>query len=920
MHIQKKLPKKITKRKLETISEIGIRIKGKGKIGILSESFNPKHELLINGEKESKINNYVNNLNDEIKVITMKWYEPLTSCDSMFLGLTNIIKFDFSKFVTSKVENMDSMFFGCSSLTSLNLKNFNTSSVTSMSSMFCTCSSLKILDLSSFNTSLVRDMSNMFSECTSLISINLNNFNTLSLINIYSMFSGCTSLISLDLSYFDAPNVDKMTYMFKECNNKLIYCINDSKTYKFQRMLESFKKNCSDVCFTNPNHKFIIIKNECINDCKNDENYQAEYNNICYESCPEKTHNSYDNICQDDTIENLIKTNDIKEENMSDCNPIDFYNNLCIIKKNNSNTFKDYMINNIKDEIINGSMNSLIDKIIDGEKKDLIKKEENIIYQIVSSENQKNNKYNNISTILLGECENILKSKYNITENKPLLIFKIDYFLPDSLIPIIGYEVFHPENKSKLNLAYCKNELINFNIPVVIDEENLFKYNPDSEYYTDECYPYTTENGTDILLNDRHDEYNENNMSLCEKNCVFKGYESETQNARCECEIKSKQLVISEIINQTDLLHNNFTYKDESSNMITMKCYYVLFTKEGLSKNIGNYIIAFLTIWFLISGILFFKVGYEFLEEDINKIMSFKKKEKKKSVSLRESENIKKKKAKNKKLCFNQSINSTKKANINSNNEFIYSNKNLELYNCSNNKNVYDISNNFTDYELNTLSYDNAQKYDKRNYLEFYISLIKRKHPLIFSFFPLKDYNSRIIKINLFLLYFSMFYFISALLFNETIIHKIYKDGGAYNFLYLIPHILYSFLISHIIITIIKFISLSDRNISEIKKKNYSEKLNEFAFIVKKKLKIKYTCFFILSLVYMGFLWFYLSSFGAVYRNTQTYIIKNILIEFGLSQFYPFFINLIPGIFRIYSLKNQRKKWIYIISRIIQLI
>ena len=62
-----------------------------------------------------------------------------------------------------------------------------------------------------------------------------------------------------------------------------------------------------------------------------------------------------------------------------------------------------------------------------------------------------------------------------------------------------------------------------------------------------------------------------------------------------------------------------------------------------------------------------------------------------------------------------------------------------------------------------------------------------------------------------------MLYFMNALFFSETTIHKIYKDGGVYNFIYLIPNILYSFFISHFIITIIKFISLSDRNISEIK-------------------------------------------------------------------------------------------------------
>ena len=55
-------------------------------------------------------------------------------------------------------------------------------------------------------------------------------------------------------------------------------------------------------------------------------------------------------------------------------------------------------------------------------------------------------------------------------------------------------------NKSKLDLTYCKDELIKLNIPVSIDEKNLFKYDPNSGYYTDNCFSYTSENGTDILL------------------------------------------------------------------------------------------------------------------------------------------------------------------------------------------------------------------------------------------------------------------------------------------------------------------------------------------------------------------------------------------------------------------------------------
>ena len=45
--------------------------------------------------------------------------------------------------------------------------------------------------------------------------------------------------------------------------------------------------------------------------------------------------------------------------------------------------------------------------------------------------------------------------------------------MPGLLIPVIGYEVFHPENNSKLNLSYCEDFLINYNIPVSIDENNI---------------------------------------------------------------------------------------------------------------------------------------------------------------------------------------------------------------------------------------------------------------------------------------------------------------------------------------------------------------------------------------------------------------------------------------------------------------
>ena len=63
-----------------------------------------------------------------------------------------------------------------------------------------------------------------------------------------------------------------------------------------------------------------------------------------------------------------------------------------------------------------------------------------------------------------------IKDTYKIDQSLPLIIFKIDYFSPDTLIPIIGYEIYHPLNKSKLDLTYCKEILIKLNIQVSIDK------------------------------------------------------------------------------------------------------------------------------------------------------------------------------------------------------------------------------------------------------------------------------------------------------------------------------------------------------------------------------------------------------------------------------------------------------------------
>ena len=661
-----------------------------------------------------------------------------------------------------------------------------------------------------------------------------------------------------------------------------------------------------------------------------------------------------------------------KNECLKECNGIEFFTNKCKINNNITNNLTnnnnvinsqtlDNLISLIEYGITNKSMDSLLYNLTNGDKNDLLIREKgsNISFQITTSDNQNKNKYDDISSIILGECENKIKLENRINPNQSLLIFKVDYYKQDSKIPIIGYEIFHPVTKKKLNLDCCKTELIKYNIPVGIDENNLFKYDPKSEYYVDQCIPYTTENGTDIILNDRQDEFNNNNMSICESECTFIEYNLETKKSICQCGVKSKQLTISEIVNQTNLLWNNFTKKSQSTNMVSMKCYYTLFTKDGIIKNFASYILLVNIFFFVLSAILFYKCGYYNLENTINEIMYEKTKIKKNNnrerVNVMETTVVKKskknkgknppkKETKSKKSSKEKQKNILEKSKNKNKNKRIISetktqnsiiklkekililpNKNNTLKDIKNKKHLHldHLKNNnfnLNDYELNYLSYSFAKKYDNRSFCNYYCSLIIAKHPIIFTFCHNSDYNSIIIKMNILMISFCLFYFSNALFFNEPVIHRIYEDEGIYNFIFLVPYILYSFIIAQFLIVVIRYIFLSERNIEEIRmEKNYLKACDKIDD-VKKCLTIKYISFYISGILFLSFLWYYLSSFGAVYQNTQKYLIINTLISFCFSLIYPFFINCIPAVFRIYSLSSNNSECTYKISKFIQII
>ena len=152
--------------------------------------------------------------------------------------------------------------------------------------------------------------------------------------------------------------------------------------------------------------------------------------------------------------------------------------------------------------------------------------------------------------------------------------------------------------------------------------------------------------------------------------------------------------------------------------------------------------------------------------------------------------------------------------------------------------------------------------------------------------------------------------------------HNVYKNNGSYDLILQIPQILYSTIITSNINVILKYLSLSEKSLLNIKKEINIKKCISKSKKIERCLKIKFVIFFIFSFLFMLFFWYFISCFCAVYKNTQSILLKDTLMSFLLSMIYPFGLNLIPGIFRIPALRSSKRncKYLYKFSTIIAFI
>ena len=791
----------------------------------------------------------------------------------------------------------------------------------------------------------------------------------------------------------------------------------------------------------------------------------------------------------------MTQTDKLSENNLSK-NTDEFTNKEITNAINEECKFNQIIENKCNREITNDQVNQVythVKQTLINNNNSTVIKTENTIFQVTPINEQKELNDPTFSNVDLGQCETLLKKKYNISEEENLIIFKIDMKNVEEYSTYVQYEIYHPLTFVKLELDVCENINIKIYAPVYLDEKTLSLFsdldksgynlfNSNDSFYNDFCTPYTTENGTDIILEDRQKEiYNKNGKkALCQSGCELDYYNQTTNKASCDCTVQKIQtnLEISDLQSGKKALTDSFLNTLTNANFQILRCYELAIDLTTIFENIGRFIMTILLFFIVILFVLYCIFGSKklynylrdiigqkvydnnnisknnkhksnfkkkkikqnkpksnkhvnFIDNDKKKLNIFKKKmnkDNKKIIRLNTSHNNEKKLVLSE---SNNSINNNKKEknrvriykthnNIDNskdkfqdlkknttklNNSFklerkinknktdkvrkthkpsppkkkkinkIIDNKNSSVesiektgtshHNIINSKNIIgkmtkkknktvNIRNPkefhfssfknkkdnikkaksidklidkkkfqyFTSQELNVMKYSEALIYDKRTFIQYYWSLIKKKQLLLFTFINDDDYNLVIIKMALFLLSFSLYITVNAFFFSDETMHEIYKTNGIYNIITQIPKILYSTLVTAVINMILKNLSLSEAYMLQIKKEKNIEIARRMSNKVWSCIKFKITLFFILSFLLMSFFWYYISCFCAVYKNTQMILIKDTFFSFCLSMVYPFGLNLLPGIFRISALRSveKNKECLYKISLYVAII
>ena len=215
--------------------------------------------------------------------------------------------------------------------------------------------------------------------------------------------------------------------------------------------------------------------------------------------------------------------------------------------------------------------------------------------------------YENISTYIdFSNCENNLRIDNGLNSSSILTVYQIEIDNPNekSLINNLEYVVYN-ENRERLNLLACKDDIIEITYQFNISKVNLTKvkyyadmgidiFNVKDDFFNDICYPYS-EGNSDMILKDRISDIYEN-YSVCEESCEYSNINLTRNTFTCKCNIKKTVDPIVKPPKLKQVIFDSLT----DSNLGVIKCYKLVFNFRNKFKNIG---------FCIFSGLIFIQIA-----------------------------------------------------------------------------------------------------------------------------------------------------------------------------------------------------------------------------------------------------------------------------------------------------------------------
>ena len=450
-------------------------------------------------------------------------------------------------------------------------------------------------------------------------------------------------------------------------------------------------------------------------------------------------------------------------------------------------------------------------------------------------------------------------------------------------------------------------------------------YDPLDEYdkfYREICTPYTSENGTDVLLDDREEFIYTSlvNATICPSGCDYTEFIVQKKYIKCECDTNTSGIEVLDLQHLSgDNIGKSFLSTLQSTNWKVMRCYNLVFNFKIFVHNYGSILILILFIVYIVFLVYYCYKEINPLKVEISKILFDESNEEQETNLVSNFKTIIKTKAREKikpkgKGKSLKSYYPPKKAKSRTKNDYInnyesniakteekklvifkrkvgkdetkktaikeYSSRkvlrNKENFTEKQNKSVInDIDNenkkrkNMDNFELNNLDYYDACELDRRSYCKTYWSVLMREHTVLMTFFAWHDYNLFYIKIQRFFILFCVDMTMNGLFFVHESMHRKYTQGEDFTFVQKLPQLLFTLIVAHILEVILSFLGLTDTHVYEIKslsskdKKN-GQKIMDILSCIQRKL----TAFIIFTFILFLFFWYFISAFCAVFQNT----------------------------------------------------